>query len=342
MVFRNGGRLSNREKWTFQGQQIELRTQYTYLGVTLTPKMSFTKHLENRNNSAKASINSTWGSYFANDKISLQAKYKMYQAVCRSIQGYAAQVWGYSMFELVDKLQLYFLKRIFKLPCNTPSYAVMLETGLENSYLYTLELHLRYIHKALFIFNENRLPNQLARKLLQENIGCAEKLNELGNEFQLVWTAEMNSTEWQEQSNQLLSLLKSKNSTNMWQRALGSETRIYKHLDHSIGPHYFKQNYSRSKIMYIFKARSGTIYLNGFHGRNCTLCNLNEIEDTQHFFGRCPILKRIRRRHLGKEFLNEEEVLNILNGVNDPDWNNLVDFITGALNYRQLIINEFI
>jgi len=342
MVFRQGGRLSKKEKWFFRGQEIIIKSEYTYLGVKLTPKMVFTAHLEARNEKALASINATWGTYFKNEKISLKSKWKMYLAICRAIQSYAAQVWGFSLFQKVDKLQHHFLKRILKLPDCTPSYAIHLETGVENAHVYTLELHLRYIHKALFTYSENRLPHKLARKILHENVFWAYELNNLGQNLGFnLSQAIAESGAWKAQCDLLLAGIRKLNMEGMWEKALNSSSRIYKHLDHSIGPQYFKDEYPRTKIMWIFKARVDLIYLNGMYNRNCSLCNLNETEVIQHFLGRCPILKRIRKIYLGREFLSQEQIIDVLNGVNDTNWNNLVKFITDALKYRNLILNEF-
>lgn len=104
---------------------------------------------------------STWNVFFCKNQIALSMKWKMFQAVSRAVQSYAAQIWGYSLVDEVDKLQLFFVKKIFKLPDFTATYAVILETGILNGHLYTLELHLRYVFRTLFDYPANRLPNQL-------------------------------------------------------------------------------------------------------------------------------------------------------------------------------------
>lgn len=60
MVFRNGGKNSREEKWYFKGNEIKIVPSFCYLGMTLTPKMIFKQHIENRNITAKNSINCTW------------------------------------------------------------------------------------------------------------------------------------------------------------------------------------------------------------------------------------------------------------------------------------------
>ena len=47
------------------GEEIEIVSEYTYLGVILTAKMSFTRHLEHRNTMAKSSINATLNNFLS-------------------------------------------------------------------------------------------------------------------------------------------------------------------------------------------------------------------------------------------------------------------------------------
>ena len=81
LIFRNGGRLKSQEKWTFRGNYINITNQYTYLGVILTPKMKFSKHVEKRNKQAKTAINSTWKTFLSNEHIQLRQKWNLFLAV---------------------------------------------------------------------------------------------------------------------------------------------------------------------------------------------------------------------------------------------------------------------
>ncbi|XP_075150847.1 uncharacterized protein LOC142224955 [Haematobia irritans] len=64
MVFRNGGRIAKEDKWTYLNRDIEVVNEFCYLGVTLTPKMSFTKHVEKRNTSSKLHTNYIFNTIF--------------------------------------------------------------------------------------------------------------------------------------------------------------------------------------------------------------------------------------------------------------------------------------
>lgn len=67
----------------------------------------------------------------------------------------------------------------------------------------------------------------------------------------------------------------------------------------------------------IIKARDGLFDLksSSFKGNSdaiCSICKMNEIENTIHFIGTCPIYNEFRTVHFGKNNLNESEVISLL------------------------------
>ena len=50
IVFRNRGRTSIKEKWNIEGKSEEVVNRYKHLGVTLSPQLKFTDHLNKRIN----------------------------------------------------------------------------------------------------------------------------------------------------------------------------------------------------------------------------------------------------------------------------------------------------
>lgn len=348
MVFRKSGKLSTRDKILYKNQEVRTVNEYNYLGVILTPTLSFKKHVEKRNISAKNSINATWSSFMNKPNITLKVKWKLFQAVCRSIQAYAAQVWGYCLYDEVDKLQRYFMKRILKLPEFTPNYALALETKAECSYFYTLDLHMNYIYKTLFQYKQNRLPHKLSLIMLQNNLFWAKEINEMGREFGISFEFEdILARQWAQKGTLLLQELKSKTLEDMKQRALNSISRFYKNLDHNLPVNYIDKIKNQRQLAIIFKTRSDLLPLNAnkfntTENKSCTLCNTREDENLQHFMSKCPILREFRIRYFEKPYLNETELINILNGKIPNGWNRIYNYVENALKYRKIIIEEFV
>lgn len=96
-------------------------------------------------------------------------------------------------------------------------------------------------------------------------------------------------------------------------------------------------------ISIIFKARGGLLNINarafkaGTVGL-CSLCNMDEVENTFHFVSECPIFKPYRLLYFKKASLTYEEFIEILNG---KDYAFLFRYLKAALKYRWLLINEY-
>lgn len=348
LIFRNGGRVSAQEKWLFRGEEVKISKEYIYLGVVLTPKMKFNKHIEKRNAQAKNAINTTWQNFLGKTDVSLRMKWKVYLAVCRAIQSYAAQVWGFGNFEEVDILQRYFMKKILKIPNFTPNYALMLETSAEDSHLYTLGLHLNYIQRVLFQYGENRLPNQLTKILWRRELFWVQELKTKTVAMNLQWPATLPSKlQWERFSLELTNTMKEMTLNQRIQRKLTSDTRIYRDLDFTKGQSYFTDDFKLDKITWIFKARTGLISLNFNRfgavdeDKFCKICNLREYETLQHFLGICPAFREFRNNIFRKSTLSDEEIIDILDGQEEHSWENLIKYLKCTLKYRQFLINEF-
>ena len=65
------------------------------------------------------------------------------------------------------------------------------------------------------------------------------------------------------------------------------------------------------------------------------LCNTGEWETIVHFIGVCPILSEFRRLYFGKSVLEEQLLVDVLNGSDRPA---LYKYVLAALSYR----NDFI
>ena len=344
MIFRKGGRIARNENWRLNGENIKIVSDYKYLGVILTPKMNFCKHIDNRNNLAKSSINTAWSNFLNRSTISLSSKWNIFRAVSRAIQTYGAQVWGFSCFDQVDSLQLYFLKRILKLPKFTPTYILLLETGAENNFFYTLNLHFTYIFNALFDLDNSRLPNILSKMLLAKNLFCFRELSNFQNKFEVFWNLnDLDRYIWKTKIHELICKMKI-SKYNEYLSKVANTNRIYKHLNIESISTYINNTCNPHQIMWIFKARCDLIELNATRfseqrSKLCSMCNLREQEDVYHFLGKCPILKEFRKQYFDKIELSFDEIIFILN--ESFLYKKLVNYIIKALDYRKLLIEEF-
>lgn len=335
-------RLQNVEKWYLNDEQLEVVKEFKYLGVWLNYNATFNTHVQKKLKDAKTAMNSTWKMVLGNKRVALTPKYKVFQATVNTIMCYASQVWGISKYADVEKLLTHFIKRIFRLPCNTPNYAIYLETGLSTLFIGTLKTHFQYINKLMSLPDE-RLPKQILKHLLAHKSSFFVEWLKLADEHQECLNLEEveSWTGWQERV--LIKQDQAERDTFVYKANTSYSRRTYRELCYNLKDrNYFNEKYTVEDIRIIFKTRTELLRLNyipyesGACSR-CSLCFDQPTEDVHHFVAICPILKEIRINNFNKAILNQTELLNVLNGEN---WPKLCTFVEQALRYRQKIINE--
>lgn len=344
MVFKKSTKMAKNEKWYWGAESINTVTEYKYLGITITPQINIKKHCEGKYKQAVRTLGATWGKFMENREIATSAKYRIFQSVIRSVICYGAQTWGYKEYEEVEKVQKYFLKRLFKLPINTPDYMLYVESGLAPLYLHTLKLHADYISRVM-TYEADRIPRKLAEIILGKKALYIRKWMDLAEENNLEISLTLENVKtWKAQIYDLIAKTDAKLYKENLHKAQNSNYRnVYIHLNHKLGVNsYFQDKYSTSVIGNIFKVRGELLKLNyrphiETNTTQCTLCNLKRMENTMHFVGECPILKEIRIVHFGKGYLNQQETYEYLNG---KDWRKLADYVMEAMSYRNAIIRE--
>jgi hypothetical protein len=342
MVFRRGGRHRYDEQWTFNGLPLEIVKSYVYLGVTFTPKMSFTEHIQERSKKAKTCLYATWTKLLSDQSVKIEVKTSIFKAVIRAIQCYSAQIFGCYNENLVNKLQIFFYKFIFRLPTFTPTYALFLEIKDIPSSIYCLKLHMEYINRTIFEYEEDRLPYILSHKIVQKKIYWFDAWCKMENKTLIRWNnVPFNKERWKQCTKSAVENTRIYYQNQSVIKKNSSQHRFYQKLNHNkliIGT-----NINANDALYVVKARLDVLNLNGnkFEAnadKRCTLCDLNVIENLHHFFGVCPKLREFRIQAFQTYHLSEQEVIRILDGEVHA-WNTIAWYIRSAINYRRDLVN---
>lgn len=243
MIFSTGGgRRASNEKWAFSGENIECVNDYKYLGVVFSKTLSMEKHLAEKLQKAKTAINITWKRVFTNENTAHSSKYKVFEAAAESILLYGAQVWGCKKFLTVEKLLTHYVKRIFRLPINTPNYVVMIETGLSPMFVKTLKLQADYLQKV-FKMPESRLVRKVALKAVHNQNSWYREWNCLADGCNVVFDLNIdNLSNCKDIMYNVIRRVDEKSREEYIAEASDSIFRtIYKRLNHNLGgKNYFK------------------------------------------------------------------------------------------------------
>lgn len=342
MIFSSGGRKGRAEQWKYKGEEIETVSSFVYLGIELTPKLSFKNHLTRKFHKGKTNINLVWSKLTSRNVMSMSNMYRIFQSVNRSFLCYGAQIWGYEEYNEVEKFQRYFIKKILALPSTTPNYMINLECGIPKLIEYTLKIHFSYIIKTL-TYRENRLPKFLSQECIRRNTFWSKEWRRLSEKYGL--QLDLNNVQNIECTT---GIILQKLSIH-YQADFETEARNsvlhdeYKNLDYTVGKMYMNDSTPIHKIMTIFKARGGMLNVNSrAFQRNtvglCSLCNMDEPETTYHFIAVCPVLREFRKQHFNVSILSRESYLEYLNGKN---FDQLYNFVKYASKYRNILVHEF-
>lgn len=345
IVFRKGGQLGPNDRWRYNGNQIEVVNSYKYLGINFTTTLSWRQHLSDKSRSAKTAMNVIWGNLMSNTKIPISVKFKIFDTIIRAILSYGSQVWGFLESSHVEAVQRDFIKRLFRLPYNTPHYALYLEVNIDKLWVSTLKTNMSYLLKALSV-ERNRLTGILARQVIEKDIYWCKEWKKLGNGVNTSLNFDVQELDILQ--TQLMSVVEEVRLR--WRSDCVGRARTsryhqqYLTLDLDLGDRSaIRDDLDISTISWAIKTRAELVNLNykpwlQNEEFNCSLCNLHETETVFHFMAICPILKHIRKLHFGKNLLGRAEFEGYLNG---RDWRSLGGFMKDAWGYRWHLTQEF-
>src|SRR5882724_2346337 len=157
---------------------------FKYLGVYFKSGGSFVDHLTNQLRAAKIGLNTFYRSVFSMRTSTLSPFFKVFDAVSRSIMCYSAQVWGFSSYNEVELIQRFFIKKLLWLPYNTPNYMVLLETGRDPLFLFTLKLHWAYLGHILKL-EDVRYPRKLFNFGRENNLKWFSNLKAYADKYDM-------------------------------------------------------------------------------------------------------------------------------------------------------------
>ena len=263
IVFSKGGKLAKKEKWFLDGNKIEIVNYYKYLGLGITPKIVFNKHLKEKLEKSKNALNSVWQEFMNNNCINLKSKQSVFNSVCRSTMCYGAEIWGGKTYAEVDMLLTFFIKKLMKVPKFTPNYFVYLENNLYPLFLHTLKLPHNYLIKVLGM-PHGRLPNILARIIIQKEIFWYKDIIDLANNYNINLILGVNNLDkWKETLFQFRKQIKIILNVNFHEQRMKSKHSIYSILNFNLGKNnYLTKLANLNYIRYIYRIRGDMLQLN--------------------------------------------------------------------------------
>ena len=167
MVCRKGGYLSNREKWYYGREKIEVVNSYKYLGYTITTKLSTDMSLAEYAGRAKNKVITIFKTLFKLGHLDTKVFFKLFDSQVKPMLLYAAEVWGHTQSTIVEKVHMYACKRLLGVSQKTPNILIYGELNRYPLYIDSIIKTLKYWFKLIQL-EEDRIPKLAYNKELNE------------------------------------------------------------------------------------------------------------------------------------------------------------------------------
>ena len=356
MVFRNGGKLNRHCIFTFHNEEIEISSSFKYLGVVFTPSGGFRKAAEAsvvNSNFAACGVRSLISK---SGTVSLETWSTLFRSMVESTLLYGSEVWGLMQGDILERVQVKFVKSLYYLHSSTPGYALRLEFGLKKLILCVFSRALRWLNKVL-LMDENRFPRICLSRQMKTFASVPTLFSWLGQlrswfergGFAGLWEvllrgnftqdvhdkAILGLSDWLLEQDTVLA----RRSTYciMYREIVDLNMGVFTELSHSL---------NRARIYYqllFHNQRFQTLYSGGqsnhfYCEEICSLCNTKEKDTILHFIFGCPVIAGYRPacfQDLSGSHL--QRLAGLLRSGDASTVDGLLGFMGDALRFRRFV-----
>ncbi len=127
LAFKKGGKISQLDRWTYDGMELETVSHFKYLGFVFGSSGKLPKSLNNiLTQSYKALFNMKLIQH-QYPEINIEIQLHLFKSLVLPVLNYGSEVWGFAEANELEKLHLGFLKNILSVKKSTPNAFVYKE-----------------------------------------------------------------------------------------------------------------------------------------------------------------------------------------------------------------------
>jgi exonuclease III len=343
VIFRNGGKVKDNEKWYYRGQLIEVVNKFNYLGILFNyngSSFQIQKKLSEQGRKAMFAL-------LRNIKdlnLNIETQLSLFDTYVCSIMNYASEVWGHHTGAEIEKVHTDFCKYIIKVRKSASHNMVYSELGRYPIYIKRKVRIIKYWFKLLKTNNciLRSCYDQQYTELLK---GKSNWLNDVksilsSNGYGVIWLQQSVDNE-----KLFLSSFENRLKDCFIQHLLfeineASKCILYKNIIE--GSDFGLQFYLQKNIDYKFqlcKFRISAHRLAVETGRYskierkhrvCKNCEINELEDEYHFILVCKKFVNLRSKYIKMYYWKNPSVyklVQLFNSKNIKTLNNLGKYL---------------
>ncbi|MES9883775.1 MAG: reverse transcriptase family protein [Sedimenticola sp.] len=346
-------------RFLFGDSILTVAKSYRYLGMDINEHLNYTHGVNVLRDAGSRALGAICAKHFATNGLTYKTYEKLYNCTVTPVTDYAAGVWGFKPYDVLDKLQNRALRTFLCVGKQTPILAVHGDTNWTSP---TTRRHcdiVRLWHR-LANFSTNRIAHKVLTWDILTTQTCRNTwyadlcniLTECGlNNYAQIDHIKTVSSRY------IVSEVKSHRqsiSRQTWCNEItqSPKLRTYVKFKHDIGceqylnrPLNFRQRSALARLRFgtfplaveLGRYRRPVIPVNE---RTCRLCNDGSIEDEAHFLVNCPSYSDLRHVYFSRDELNdnanETDRLVYLMTVTDPK--QLSNYIIQAYELRGTLL----
>lgn len=378
VVCKAGGKREVRVPIFLGAEKMEVTSSYNYLGIPIANSALGLSAAKAAVQKARVACSSALSILIKARSDSWYSNLKIFHSIVSATLLYGAPAWALRYTNMLETIQLYYFKRLYKLPKCCPGYLVRLELDISHIEVRVFALTLNWVIKVLYM-DESRLPSVCLRRdvhlFLNRINNPSDKQMARMSKFNWVWQLNcflvkideqdmwhtLEGEYWELRKEFLISKLRSYCKECDMAAANQSDSiqiKIPRQLNDAVGRYLVARcRWAYSAVMMQTKlatTRYHSFYLRGtlhqfIPTENCTLCNLLELDSVYHLLVRCPIFSIMRRYWLPELYElentdNESGIICLTSFLCDNnDLQNklqrLYYFILNALKVRKFLLN---
>lgn len=362
MVFRNGGPLRENEKWFFNGKLLDVVNGYKYLGTVFTPKLVWTQCQKTLATQARKGLYLLRRYNYVCNNLPIDVQFQLFDSMISPILLYGAEIWGFDVTDHIERVHTGFCKYVMGVPSQTPTAAVLAETGRHPMYVHYYKRCIKYWLKLL------RMPESRYPK------ACYNMLYALDQQGRKTWVGDVRKllckygyhNVWESQGVENYSVFVREFSSKLtdsfvmeWEQTLSetSKLSLFRQLKPGgiVRESYLSNVNIKKYRASLAKLRCSAHVLRIEKGRHCgeetadrvcRLC-LRErkeyiLEDEYHLF-RCPLYTNLRDDYLPELNASQftyEMFINLICNENQEVQINTASYVYQAFKLRAALLQE--
>lgn len=359
VVFRKGGKLSQNEKWTFNGDEIEIVSTFNYIGIVLSSGGSFAKATSTLSGKALKATNALF-SITKNKEVPLDIMFNLFDTFVGSVLNYGCEIWGFSRADNIERVHRKFCKWLINVKNSTNNLALYGELGRYPLFIGRQVRIVKYWLKLNSIKNRNCILWNILGMLRREtesNINIINWTTNVKNLLQKSGFPDVWLYPTSVEVNKFINILKIRLLDlyiSEWREGMSLRTSliIYREMKQTfeMSPYLLKmQNRKLRNTIAQFRLSSHQLAVEVGRHRNiqrserkCTFCNRDEIEDEFHFILVCPYYSDLRIKFIHNYFYTRPSVfkfITLLNSTKLKILNRLAIYLNKAVSLRKITIN---